>query len=201
MSIRFRVILSVVALVAIGIFGIRRLVGGSADGVRIAERGQPEIAIPLPAFSLTDQDGKSVTREDLLGDVTVVDFIFTKCPAICPRLTQKMSALVSETRGDDIRFVSISVDPDNDSPPVLRAYGEKYGADFARWRFLTGDQKAMEETVLGGFKVAYAKDPSGSIAHAERFVLVDRKAVIRGYFDADDAAQTRLVAAARRLAD
>ncbi len=199
MSIRVRVFISVAALVGIGILGIRRLHGGE---VRVAEVGKPEIALELPSFSLTNQEGRTVTREDLRDHVTVVDFIFTKCPTICPRLTAKMSALVRETQGDpELRFVSISVDPDNDSPSVLRAYGEKYGADFTRWSFLTGDQKAMEETVLRGFKVAYMKDPEGSIAHAERFVLLDDRAMIRGYYDADDDSQRRLLAAARRLAD
>ena len=198
-----RVIIPFAALaLAIAGVGIHRAVRGAPDdGVRFATQGRTEIAFPLPPFTLTDQDGKSITREDLRGRVTIVDFIFTKCPSICPRLTQKMSALVRETKaeGDAIRFISISVDPDNDKPPVLRAYGEKYGADFTRWAFLTGDQKAMEETVIKGFKVAYQKDEAGSIAHAERFVLVDQTTTIRAYFDADDAAQRELVAAARKL--
>lgn len=191
--------IAVIGLALAGV-GIHRAVRG-APGVQLAESGRPEIAIPLPPFSLTDQDGKSVTLAELRGHVTIVDFIFTKCPSICPRLTQKMGTLVNETKadGEALRFVSISVDPDNDTPPVLRAYGEKAGADFRRWSFLTGDQKAVEDTVIRGFKMALEKDPSGSIAHAERFVLVDERGTIRAYFDADESAQRALLAAARKL--
>jgi protein SCO1 len=201
MSNRVRIYLSVAVLVFVGIWVLRRSMSSDSSAARPVDAGHPPIAIALPPFTLTNQDAKSVTREDLRGKVTVVDFIFTKCPTICPELTRKMSALAKQAKDDDIRFVSISVDPENDTPSVLRAYGERYGADFTRWSFLTGDQKAMEETVLGGFKVAYQKDAAGSIAHAERFVLVDREATIRGYFDADDASQRRLLESARALAD
>lgn len=200
MPIRFRIYLSVAAIVVLGIIGFRRFAGG--DSTSLAEPGKPEIAIPLPSFSLTDQDARSFTLEEMRGHVTIVDFFFTKCPSICPRLTRNMAAIATAAKDDaGIRFVSISVDPENDTPRALRAYGVQYGADFARWSFLTGDQKVIEETVLRGFKVAYAKEPGGSIAHAERFVLVDRKAAIRAYFDADDEGQGRILAAARKLAD
>src|SRR5690606_20097377 len=100
-------------------------------GVRVAAPGRPELSIPLPPFSLVDHDGKPFTESDLRGRIWIVNFIFTRCPTICPKLTTQMSSLVKETAGvDGLHFLSISVDPENDPPPVLRTYGEKYGADF-----------------------------------------------------------------------
>jgi len=194
-------------LAAAGIvaLGVHRATSETAtepvSGVRIAAPGRPELALPLPAFSLRDQDGAAVTDRDLRGKVSIVNFIFTRCPTICPKLTAQMSELVKSTADvEGLAFVSISVDPENDPPPVLRAYGERYGADFTRWRFLTGDQKALEATVVQGFKVALGRDDTGAIVHAERFVLVDREARIRGYFDAGDEGRRELVEAARKLA-
>lgn len=195
--------LVVVAAVAVALLSLatwRLLAPPGQDRVRVAAPGRPELALPLPTFSLVDQDGRAVTLADLRGRVWIASFIFTRCPSICPRLTTKMAALVDRTKGEEhLAFVSISVDPDNDPPPVLRAYGERYGADFARWRFLTGDQKTLEATVVQGFKVALGRDDTGAIVHAERFVLVDAEGRIRGYYDADDAGQRDLLEAARRL--
>lgn len=195
-------VLAGAALVAVGI--LRATSGGGpapVEGVRIAAPGRPELAIPLPSFSLRDQDGAVVSDRDLRGKVSIVNFIFTRCPTICPKLTAQMSDMVKST-GDveGLAFVSISVDPENDPPPVLRAYGERHGADFARWRFLTGDQKALEDTVVRGFKMALGRDDTGAIVHAERFVLVDRDARIRGYYDAGDEGRRELLDAARKLA-
>ncbi len=192
------------AVVAAGLVGLglmRVTAGDRQAGVQIAAPGRPELAIPLPSFSLVDQDDRVVTTTDLRGRVWIASFIFTRCPSVCPRLTTRMAALVKETADvKGLSFVSISVDPENDTPAVLRVYGERYGADFARWRFLTGDQKTLEATVVQGFKMALGRDDAGAIVHAERFVLVDGEGRIRGYYDAEDAGQRDLVEAARRLA-
>lgn len=191
--------LVLVAAGAVGL-GVWKATSPPADGVRIAAPGRPELSIPLPPFTLVDQDGKPFTEGDLRGRVWIVNFIFTRCPTICPRLTAQMSSLAKRTADvDGLSFLSISVDPDNDPPPVLRSYGEKYGADFARWSFVTGDQRAVEATVLQGFKVALGRDDTGAIVHAERFVLVDHEGRIRGYYDADATGEAELVEAARKL--
>jgi protein SCO1/2 len=192
------VVLAAAGLVALGVY---RATATPGPGVRVAAPGRPELSIPLPPFSLVDQEGKAFTDRDLAGRVWIVNFIFTRCPTICPKLTAQMASLVERTKDvEGLGFVSISVDPENDPPPVLRAYGERHGADFSRWSFLTGDQRALEATVLQGFKVALGRDDTGAIVHAERFVLVDDEGRIRGYYDADAAGEAELLEAAKALA-
>jgi len=154
---------------------------------------------PLPklgqvgAFSLLDQDGKPLGSDSLRGKVWVAAFFFSHCPTICPRITRRMRALQIEAteHGAPIQLVSFSVDPENDTPPVLRAYAKKYDADLRNWSFLTGDLQVVKATVVGGFKLALdgKPDPSaenGGIIHGAYLVLVDRDLAIRGYYRTDD---------------
>ena len=147
----------------------------------------------LGSFALVDQDGKNVTAESLRGKVWVAAFFFTHCPSICPRITRRMRALQVEASGHTppIAFVSFSVDPENDSPPVLLAYAKKYDADLRNWSFLTGELAAVKATVVDGFKLALdgKPDPSaenGGIIHGSHLVLVDPSLAIRGYYRTDD---------------
>lgn len=153
----------------------------------------------LPAFSLTAEDGKPFRKDDLLGRVWIADFVFTSCSDACPRLQGKMKKLqdrlVPLEQGGNIGLLSISVDPERDTPGKLRQYGEIFGARPGLWRSLTGDQKEVERTVVKGFHTAMAKVPrevkdphleAFDIMHGERLVLVDRMGRIRGYYDADD---------------
>jgi len=169
----------------------------------------------LPAFSLTDERGRPFAREDLFGKVWVADFVFTSCSDACPRLTQRMRKL--QDRLDPlggVRLLSISVDPERDTPEKLRAYGEAYGARGDLWRFLTGSPTEVERTVVKGFKMAMAKVPARDapresddelraqafdILHGDRLVLVDAEARIRGYYVADDAGLAAVLRAARGL--
>jgi protein SCO1/2 len=161
----------------------------------------PELPVlgDLPAFSLVAEDGKAFGKDDLLGRVWIVDFVFTTCADACPRLQGKMrriqDRLVPLEQGGGIGLLSISVDPDRDTPEKLRHYGETFGARPGLWRSLTGDQKEVERTVVKGFHIAMAKVPAEAndahaeafdIMHGERLVLVDRLGRIRGYYDADD---------------
>lgn len=166
----------------------------------------------LPSFSLTAEDGKPFGRDDLLGRVWIADFVFTSCSDACPRLQGKMKQiqdrLVPLEQGGNISLLSISVDPERDTPERLRQYGETFGARAGLWRSLTGDQKEVERTVVKGFHIAMAKVPreekerdphleAFEIMHGERLVLVDRMGRIRGYYDADD--RDRLLRDARSL--
>jgi protein SCO1 len=169
----------------------------------------------LPAFSLTDERGRPFARDDLLGKVWVADFVFTSCSDACPRLTQRMRALQDRLDPlDRVRLLSISVDPERDTPDKLRAYGETYGARGDLWRFLTGSPGEVERTVVKGFKMAMAKVPAADAAresdeelraqafdilHGDRLVLVDSEARIRGYYVADDAGLAAVLRAARGL--
>jgi protein SCO1/2 len=147
----------------------------------------------LSAFALVDQDGKGITAEMFRGKVWVAAFFFTHCPSICPRITRRMRALQIDARGHapPITLVSFSVDPENDTPPVLLAYAKQYGADLHSWSFLTGDLAVVKATVVDGFKLALDGKPdpaaeNGGIIHGAYLVLVDPNLTIRGYYRTDD---------------
>lgn len=162
----------------------------------------PVIDFPLPDFTLTDQNKNPVRRADLEGNVWVASFIFTSCPSICPRLTKRMATMQEALLGnEDVRFVSISVDPETDTPEKLSEFASKHGATSARWLFLTGDPKVVDATVLTGFKMVLQRSTPGSvdIAHAERFCVVDRKAHVRGLFDTSDEGLNALKARVAEL--
>lgn len=148
----------------------------------------PEIDIAIPVFNLTDQNGKPFGQKDMLGSVFVVDFIFTSCPNVCPELTKRMASLSKELRDKQgLKFLSITVDPETDTPEKLRAFRDKYGDAEAPWFFITGEPKVVDETVLQGFKMAMTRGTNGghgdaSIFHAERFVVIDKQAHLRGIY-------------------
>jgi protein SCO1/2 len=119
----------------------------------------------------------------------VADFIFTRCPDVCPALSARMSSLRKQL-GDGITTVSISVDPGHDTPEVLSTYAQRFNAP-ADWLFLTGSRDAVAALLKDGFKVAFADDgpPTTPITHSDRFVLVDPELRVRGYYhgiDEDD---------------
>ncbi len=154
----------------------------------------PEIA-ELPAFHLTDQTGQAVGLDTFAGSVLVVNFIFTRCPNVCPLLSAEMSEAHDRYAADDrVRFMSVTVDPEYDTPDVLAAYAARFGADPKRWRFVTGDAASVRAVVVDGFKSMLEALPATptapvNVLHGERFVLVDQGGTIRAYPDPkDDAA-------------
>lgn len=159
---------------------------------------RPDVSLPLPAFAVTDQRGQAYTSEGMRGHVTVVDFIFTSCPSICPSLTAKMATLLPRT-ADGVRLLSISVDPENDTPEKLTAFQGKHGQASPRWSFVTGDPSIVEKTVIQGFKIRVSRDKAGTLAHGEHFVVVDKELRIRGYFEATPSGLDELVERVRSL--
>lgn len=159
-----------------------------------APRPAPPVLGAVPAFELVDQHRRPVSADDLRGRPWVVDFVFTRCTSICPRMTERMAALERSHRGSAARFVSVSVDPEHDTPEVLRAYAERVRAG-DDWLFLTGSRAAIQALSIGGFKLALmaadgdAPPPGEAILHSNRFVLVDAESQIRGYYDAFDRAE------------
>lgn len=150
----------------------------------------------VPAFTLTDQHERAVTRDALRGRVWVADFIFTTCPGQCPLLTERLTLLQRAFASEQhLAFVSISVDPAQDTPGVLAAYAERHGAD-ARWTLLTGEPSAVAALCRDGFHLAVGPAAAGArepITHSTRLVLVDARGTIRGYYDATTgAAMSRL---------
>jgi protein SCO1/2 len=161
----------------------------------------------LSEFALTDQDGRRLGSAELRGRVWVAAFMFTRCPTICPRITRRMRELQIEAAGRKlgITLVSFSVDPENDTPEVLRAYAQKYGVDPASWRFLTGDLEVVRKTAVDGVKMALdgKADPSKpdyGILHGTYLVLIDRDLRLRGYYRTESPEDTaRLLDDAARV--
>ncbi len=164
---------------------------------------------PVPNFSLMDRSGRRITLADLKGKVWLANFIYTRCTETCPLQSAEIARLQEEfAEARDLRFVSITVDPEHDTPAVLNAYATRYHADPAQWLFLTGSKSAIYALAKDGFKLgvtdagttraetggrlvgptpAFASHGSkGLIMHSARFVLVDRKGRIRAYHRSDD---------------
>jgi cytochrome oxidase Cu insertion factor (SCO1/SenC/PrrC family) len=237
-------LLSVVLIAVLGL-GVRSLVW--QEPVQQLFPGVSSAHLPIygavPDFALTDQAGRAVRRADLEGNVWVASLIFTSCPDECPLMTAEMAQLQSDlAHVPDLRLVSISVDPERDTPAVLSQYADRFNADPARWRFLTGDKHAIYRLVKDGFRLGIVdpgepsypspvkdsalggsrwladRSPPSSAAwtagwpqtighwlrsvapavafadhggakdplHSTRFVLIDRRAQIRGYYDSQE---------------
>lgn len=159
---------------------------------------EPDAADPpvlgiVPAFRLVERAGGVYASTQLAGKVWVADFIFTHCAGTCPRMTQEMSNLQTQLsslpRWKEIRLVSFTVDPTNDTPDVLRDYADSYKADHRQWIFLTGSRQDLWKLTKDGFKLPVGEDTENlqmPITHSSRFTLVDQQGRIRGYYDAFD---------------
>lgn len=171
--------------------------------VGCSEPEPPPTLLDVPAFELTSQAGEPFGSDELRGKVWVANFIFTRCPTICPMLTSQMKGLSETLAGTPVRFVSFSVDPANDTPAVLTEYAERHGADLDRWTFLTGDNEAMQEAVVEGLRVRMGDemDATGNILHGSHFVLVDGSGTIRGYYESNEEGLRDLATDARTLTD
>jgi len=140
---------------------------------------------PAPDFALTDQAGRPLALADLAGRVLLVDFIFTTCPGPCPILTSshvRVQKLLPEDVRDRVHFVSISVDPEHDTPAALTAYAEARGADLAHWSFLTGTSGEIDP-VLKAFGVGRTRKGDEPVEHTVISYLVDgRGRIVKRYF-------------------
>lgn len=167
------------------------------------EGGELRELWPAPAFSWPDQHGDTVTTESLKGQVWVVNFIFTSCRTVCPLLTSKMVQLQRLLKGVDVRFVSISVDPENDTPEALAAYAKKWAPEETRWSLLSTDEATLSQ-VAAGFKVVAQKSDAGGvdpIIHSAVFLLVDQRGIVRGAFSSEERDDFKaLVEGAKTLA-
>jgi len=162
---------------------------GSAGGEALDSFGA------VPDFSLTDQAGRTTTRKELLGQPWVADFIFTRCGGPCPRMSERMARMAAAPGQDpNVRFVSVTVDPEYDTPAVLNEYAAALGANPAQWRFLTGSRADILRLSVDGFHLAMGDAEVDSatalmnVAHSTRFILVDAAGIIRGYYDGEDDA-------------
>jgi protein SCO1/2 len=132
----------------------------------------------VPDFQLINQKGEKFDRTSLDGHVWVADFVYTTCQGPCPRMSSHLRALQKQT-GPGLKLVSFTVDPDNDTPPVLAAYAKRFSADESRWAFLTGEKEALNTLDRDVFKLGTI---GAEMDHSTRFVLVDKRGRIRGYY-------------------
>src|SRR5260370_3695337 len=175
---------------------------------------------PLPVigkiadFTLTNQDGKITTLADLNNHVWVADIIFTRCAGPCPRMTAQMKSLQDKlSQSNNAKSVTLTTDPDFDSPAVLKKYGERFGADFNRWTFLTGTKNEIGALAANSLKLGSTpikpedqKNSADLFIHTTIFAVVSHHAQLRGIFetggegmDLTDAVQPQLLPTIRKL--
>jgi protein SCO1/2 len=138
----------------------------------------------VPVFTMTDSEGHPFRQSQMAGKIWVVDFIYTFCPAECPLMSSRMRKLEGQIKEmNDVRLLSISVDPERDTPPVLNKFAHRWDAPNAQWTFLTGDAPTIH---LLAYQTFHVGDVINKMEHSTKFVLVDREGAIRGYYSSFD---------------
>ena len=141
----------------------------------------------IPAFSLVDQDGDRFTLDNVKGNVWLADFIFTTCSGPCPIMTERMGMVQHDLLDiDKLKFVSFTVNPDYDTPEVLKKYAQRFDADVGSWSFVTGKYEQIQELIVEGFKMG---DVEEIVFHSTRFALVDHEGNLRGYYSGTEPAE------------
>lgn len=139
----------------------------------------------IPEFSFYAQDSTVIGRDEMEGKITIVDFFFTSCPSICPIMSNEMERVQDAFRNqEDVQIYSISIDPDYDTPAVLADYSQKYNASPGKWFFLNGPKDQTHDLVRCGFAlpIVDGHDNPDEFVHSDKFILVDGKGRIRGYY-------------------
>ena len=168
------------------------LIVGASRLFRVSERHDYKLTPAIgtvPEFHFTTQEGKPLTRDDLLGKVWVIDFFFTRCPGPCPMMNSKLAEISKELKkAKDVRLVSLSIDPEHDTPEVLKEYASRFNADPNRWIFLTGPKDQVDAFTTKGMFQALSTDPSNpaNTVHSTRFLVIDREGKIRIFRKLDE---------------
>lgn len=145
-------------------------------------------SLQVPPFSLINQDGKYLNNNDLLGTNYIVNFFFTSCPTICPTTTLNLIELqnkIDKYEINDFKIISISVDPENDTPKVLKSYAESMNINLSNWELLTGSEKEIYDLVRSGFSLSVGQDSlaPGGVFHSSNITIVDSKGYLRTGLD------------------
>lgn len=153
----------------------------------------PPILGQVSAPTFTDENGTSFSISQLDGRIWIADFIFTRCGTQCPIMSinmQKLQGWLNENEQGNVKLVSITVDPESDTPEVLERYARAFKADKGRWHFLTGDRQTIYDYIIKEFKLGAAENEGQAVSdmfvHSDKFVLVDRDRNIRGYYSGQD---------------
>ena len=141
----------------------------------------------IPSFTLTNQYGQTISKDQFRDKILIVDFFFTSCPTICPTMSEQLARVQEQLiRDDRVVIVSFSIDPVRDTPDKLKVYAEEYSAVPGKWQFLTGDKKEIYKLALEGYKMSAfddgGDDEHDGFVHTDRFALVDPNWNIRGYY-------------------
>jgi len=151
----------------------------------------PPVLGSVADFALVNENGRTVTLADLSNHVWVADIIFTRCPGSCPVMSQSMKSLQAALPpASGVKLVTLTTDPEFDTPPVLKKYAERFGADSNRWEFLTGAKLAIAELAVNSLKLSAVpvkpedrQNPADLFVHSTTFVVVDRRARLRAVFE------------------
>ena len=146
----------------------------------------------VPDFHYISQDNEEISWADFEGDIVVVDFFFTTCPTICPLMSKQMTRLqvmLDDPAFKDVKFLSHTVNPEHDTPEVLKEYAKKQDADLNRWTFVTGEAQDIYKQGFEGYLLSTQEDnlAPGGFLHSSMFVLVDKERHIRGFYDGTSA--------------
>jgi protein SCO1 len=155
----------------------------ASDLAFIEINGDPK---KVPAFSFINQDGKIVTNQDYKGKVYVVEFFFTTCPTICPLMNSNLVQIQNEFKDfENFGVASFTINPDHDTPEVLKEYAKKYGITNPNWNLMTGDQSSIYRLSNEGFNLytAEEEDVAGGFEHSGNFALIDKNGFIRSRKD------------------
>lgn len=184
----------VMILAGLGIMALLAVVSWFAlTRMQAESRTRPEDLLAdfgeVPDVTLTERSGGKVALSDLEGKIWIANFIFTSCGGSCLSMSSKMQDMQQSLRkAGDVRLVSFTVDPENDTPEKLSTYADRYQADEEKWLFLTGGEEQMQELAKSSFHLTVEEgtDPNEPIIHSTRFVLVDQEGHIRGYYNNED---------------
>ena len=159
------------------------------DGKEVSDTVYPTI----PYFYFLNDDSVIVKSTEMEGKVWVVDFFFTTCPTICPTMTKNMQKLNAETKDlhDELQFISISINPQHDTPSILKRYREHYKATASNWQFFTGKEAETHQLGIENFQIFAGRDEEseGGYAHSGAFTLVDKEGYVRGVYLGTDEKQ------------
>ena len=136
----------------------------------------------VPAFSFTDQNGKTISNKDYLGKVYVIEFFFTTCPTICPRMNANLIQIQNTFKGfENFGVASFTINPDYDTKAVLKNYADQYGVTNPNWHLMTGDEEAIYKLANEGFNLytAEEEDAAGGFEHSGNFALIDKNGFLR----------------------
>jgi len=182
--ILFALGISLMLMFAVGVL----LMLKEVEGIRARKGDSLPVLGKVPDFSLVERSGAEISLNDLAGEIWIADFIFTHCVGPCPLLSAQMASLQKKLwDSPSVRLVSVTVDPERDTPELLTDYARRFKADKDRWLFLTGEKEAVYDLVREGFQIPVSEDEdSDQIMHSLRFALVDQSGTVRAYYDGTD---------------